>query len=119
MSLFKTVSLTKVSTGTAGQYVKGKWVAGTASETSFNGTWQPASGKVMELLPEGKRNKETFICYAPINMEFTSADSETQVAGDFIKWENKLYEVTTASKWNNAVLPHWELVCVRKKEGEK
>ena len=64
-------------------------------------------------------NKDTYICYAPIDMEFTSADPETQVAGDCIKWENKLYEVTTASKWNNAVLPHWELVCVRKKEGEK
>ena len=118
MSLFRTVSLLKVSTR-EGQYVKGKWVPGTSVETAFNGTWQPASGKVLETLPEEKRNKDTYICYAPIDMEFTSADPETQVAGDCIKWENKLYEITTASKWNNAVLPHWELVCVRKKEGEK
>lgn len=117
MSLFRTVKLAKVSTG-VGQYVKGKWVAGGAVETEFSGTWQPASGKVLELLPEGKRNKETYVCYAPINLNFTAADPETQTAGDCVKWENKLFEVTTASKWNNGILVHWELVCVRKKEGE-
>lgn len=118
MSLLKTVFLTQIMCS-EGKYVKGKWVEGESIENVFKGTWQPANGQTMELLPEGKRNQETYKCFAPINMNFTSADSEAQLEGDEIIWEGKTFEVITASKWNNGIIPHWELVCVRKKEGEK
>lgn len=117
MSLLKTVDLIQ-SKHSQGSYVKGKWVEGTTEQINFKGTWQPSSGKVMELLPEGKRNRETYICYAPIELSFTSSDPELGVTGDEIVWEGKSFEVCTASKWNNGLIPHWELICVKNKEGE-
>ena len=119
MSLLRTVKLIKISSSSNGQYVRGRWVESKNETEVFRGTWQPARGRVMELLPEGKRNRETFICYAPISMEFTSADPESGKSGDLILWEDKLYEVVLSSKWRNMIINHWELVCVRKIEGTK
>jgi hypothetical protein len=51
-------------------------------------------------------------------MDFTSADAHGDEEADIIVWEDKKYEVTTAAKWNNGLLPHWELLCTRPKEGE-
>ena len=119
MRLLRTVKLTKISSSSNGQYVRGRWVESKTEIENFRGTWQPARGRVMELLPEGKRNRETFICYAPIDMEFTSADPESGKSGDLILWEDKLYEVVLSSKWKNMLINHWELVCVRKIEGTK
>lgn len=119
MSLLKKVSLVRISSTDNGSYVKGRWVESRNTTFPFKGTWQPARGRVLELLPTGKRNKETYICYAPISMDFTSADPESGKSGDLIMWENKVYEVVIASKWANSLINHWELVCVRKKEGTK
>jgi hypothetical protein len=117
MSLFKSVDLIRRST--PGTYEKGQWVKGTPVETNFKGTAQPASGKTLELLPEGKRNSETITIYAPISMDFSTAEPRDQKTGDIIVWENRNYEVQIARKWNNGILPHWELVAIRIKEGEQ
>jgi hypothetical protein len=116
MSLFKSVDL--VQKTKPGQYVEGDWIAGPEAANSFKGTAQPASGKTLELLPEGKRNSETITVFAPIGMTFTPADPLTQRSGDIIEWEGRDYEVQVAKKWNNGLLPHWELVAIRVKEGE-
>ena len=109
----------KISSTEKGSYIKGRWVENRNKTETFKGTWQPASGRVLELLPTGKRNRETYVCYAPITMSFTSADPQTGKSGDLIMWDNKIYEVTLASKWKNLIISHWELVCVRKTEGFK
>jgi hypothetical protein len=119
MSVFKTTKLTKRPS--LGSYVKGKWVKspGDAAGVQFMGTAQPASGKAMELLPEGKRSSETIQVFAPIEIEFTPADSGKQVGGDIIVWQDRCYEVQVAKKWDNGLLPHWELIATREKEGER
>lgn len=118
MSLFKTVDLIKISK-LGGEYIKGKWVEGEKTETAFKGTFQPAKGQDLETLPQGKRNSEVYVCYAPIELEFTCYDSEKNLEGDLIQWEDKLFEIITCGKWNNSLIVHWKLVCSRKKEGEK
>ena len=118
MSLFATVSLIR-RRKVGGGYVKGQWVPGEPGDTPFKGTWQPASGKMLELLPAGKRSREAFKCFAPIGLDFTSADEHGEAEADSIMWEGKEYEVTTAAKWNNGYIPHWELLCTRPKAGEK
>jgi hypothetical protein len=102
-----------------GTRVKGSWVEGEPENTLFKGTAQPASGKVLELLPEGKRTTETILVFAPIELQFTAADPKNQRSGDIIIWEDRLYEVQVVKKWNARLLPHWELVASRVKEGEK
>jgi len=112
MSLFRSVSLVKISHA-PGDWVLGDWVEGEKTETPFLGSWQAASGKTLELLPEGKRSREAYKVYAPIELEFTVADEVSQTSGDSIIWENKEYEVSFATKWNNGLLSHWELICTR------
>jgi len=118
MSLFNSVSLIRRKK-TGGEYVKGQWKKGEPDDTEFKSSWQPVKGKILELLPEGKRNREVYRCYAPINMDITSADDHGEKEADLIIWEGKEYEVTTASKWNNGLIPNWELLCTRPKAGEK
>lgn len=118
MSLFKKVSLIRRRKA-GGCRVKGQWVPGEPSDTDFKGSWQPASGKTLELLPAGKRNREVYKCFAPISLDFTSADDHGEAEADLIVWEGKEYEVTTAAKWDNGNLPHWELLCTRPRAGEQ
>jgi hypothetical protein len=118
MSLFKNISLIR-RRKSGGGYVKGRWIAGEAGDKEFKGTWQPANGKMLELLPEGKRSHEVYKCFAPLDMDFTSADAHGEVGADFVIWQGKEYEVTTAAQWANNLIPHWELLCTRPKEGEK
>jgi hypothetical protein len=115
MSLFQNMPLVKRSC--AGKRVKGSWVKGSQANTSFKGTAQPASGKVLELLPEGKRNTETITVFAPIDLDFTTADAETQRSGDSVIWQGREYEVQAARKWDAGLIPHWELAATRVKEG--
>jgi hypothetical protein len=117
MSLFKNVPLIR-RRKTGGCYVRGQWVPGEPVDTAFLGTWQPASGKTLELLPEGKRSREVFKCFVPLALDFTVADAHTEAEADSVIWQDKEYEVTTAAKWDNGLLPHWELLCTRPKEGE-
>lgn len=117
MSLFRNVKLVRRKRA-GGSYVKGQWVTGDPVDTNFWGSWQPASGKTLELLPAGKRSREVYKCFAPIELNFTSADDHSDSEADQIVWEGKEYEVTTAAKWNNGLISHWELLCTRPKAGE-
>jgi hypothetical protein len=118
MSLFKNVPLIR-RRKTSGGYVRGQWVPGESGDTAFKGTWQPAGGKTLELLPEGKRSREVFKCFAPLDLDFTSADAHGAAEADSVIWNGKGYEVTIAARWDNGLIPHWELLCTRPKEGEK
>jgi hypothetical protein len=118
VSLFKSVPLIRRRKA-GGGYVRGQWVPGKPGDEPFKGTWQPASGKMLELLPEGKRSREVYKCFAPIDFDFTSADAHGDDEADLIVWNEKEYEVTTAARWDNGIMPHWELLCTRPKEGDK
>ena len=85
------------------------------------GNAQPASGKALELLPEGKRNDEALAIRAPVGMKFTAAEPREQRSGDIIVHEEKKYEVQYAKHWKSGLSPlvdHWELIVTRVKEGE-
>ena len=118
MSLFKTTDLIKRSFA-PGTSEKGRWIEGEPADTPFKGTAQPASGKVLELLTEGKWNSETITVFAPIELDFTTADPEARRSGDIIVWEGREYEVQAARKFDCCLIPHWELAATRKKEGER
>jgi hypothetical protein len=112
MSVLKKTALIKQAN--TGSYIKGKWVKDPGNDVTFLGTAQPASGKAMELLKEGKRSSEAIQVFAPIEMDFTPADSEKQVSGDIIVWEGRCYEVQVARKWKVGLeTDHWELVATR------
>jgi hypothetical protein len=118
MSLFPNVSLIRRRKG-GGGYVKGVWVPGVKIEDRlFKSSWQPVSGKALEQLPEGKRSGEVYQAYPPISMDFRTADAHTGAEADIVVWDGKEFEVTLASRWANGILPHWEIICTRPKEGQ-
>jgi hypothetical protein len=118
MSLFRSVSLIKISHA-PGKWVLGDWVEGEPIPTLFKGSWQPASGKTLDVLPEGKRSREAYKVFAPIELDFIAADEKSKTSGDIIIWEGKEYEVSAVAKWNNGYVPHWELICTKVPPKEK
>jgi hypothetical protein len=113
MSLFRSVSLIKVSHA-PGDWVLGDWVEGEKPPpVPFMGSWQPASGRTLDVLPEGKRSREAYKVFAPIELDFIAADEKSKTIGDSIIWEGKEYEVSVAAKWNNGMISHWELICTK------
>lgn len=118
MSLFKSVVLAKISFS-AGSWEKGRWVEGEETKEVFSGSWQPANGQDLYKLPQGKRSDATFKVVAPIEMSFTAADAKNGISGDRIEKDGERYEVILASQWDNGLLPHWELLCKKEKEGSQ
>jgi hypothetical protein len=117
MSFFPKVSLIR-RRYSGGEYVKGQWHKGTPVDAPFKSSWQPVTGKALEMLPEGKRSGEVYKAFPDMSLDFTSADAHAGVAADIVVWNGKEYEVTVAALWNNGLIPHWEIVCTRPKEGE-
>lgn len=117
MSLFRNMDLVLRSFA-PGSWEKGSFVKGEPVDTLFRGTAQPASGKVLELLPEGKRNSETITVFAPTTLNFTPADPAMQRSGDIIVYKRHEYEVQIARDFRAGILPHWEILASRVKEGE-
>jgi len=112
MSIFRNTEMVKRSFA-PGSRVKGIWKEGEPTDTKFWGTAQPATGKAMELLPEGKRNTEAIEVYAPIEMQFTPADEDLKRSGDIIVLRGRMYEVQVAREFNSGLIPHWEIVAVK------
>ncbi|GHU34504.1 hypothetical protein FACS1894172_14870 [Spirochaetia bacterium] len=117
MSLFPTHQLI-LRHKTEGRYERGRWIAGDPIDTVFYSSWQPVTGKALEQLPEGKRSGEVYKAFPSLDLEFTPADAHAGAEADVIVWRGKSFEVTVASRWDNGILPHWELICTRPKEGE-
>jgi len=112
MSLFPSADLIQV-THAPGDWVDGRWKEGEKKENAFQSSWQPASGKALEVLPEGKRSREAYKAYPPIEMEFTAADEEKRISGDVVVKDGKEFEVSFVAKWDNGLLPHWEIICTK------
>ena len=121
MSIFRSMDLVQIK-HEPGSRVKGSWVEGREIPIPFKGTAQPAPGKAMERLPDGKRSSEGILVFAPIKLDFTTADPVKKLSSDIIVWEGRRYEVQIAGKWNVggevSELDHWELIATREKEGE-
>lgn len=62
ISRFATGTYT-VTRRTASTYVAGRAVAGSSSTLTITASVQPASGRELERLPEGRRAKETRVLY--------------------------------------------------------
>lgn len=112
MSLFKTVPMMLIHK-TSGGYVKGIWQNGSETEISFSGTFQPASGKELENLPEGKRSHSIYKIFAGLENEFTSSDDLKQLEADCISLNGEVYQIIKVDKWDNGLLPHWEFLVER------
>lgn len=112
MSFFNSVSMI-LRHKTEGTYVKGVWNECSSIDVNFTGTFQPANGKELELLPEGKRNHSIYKIFANLTNDFTSFDDLKQLEADNIIYNGSTYQVIKVEKWDNGLIPHWEFYVER------
>jgi hypothetical protein len=115
MSLFCSVGLVKKTR--TGERIKGSWVEGPGEETPFKGTVQPPSGETMKVLPEGTRKSDVIEVIAPRDLTVNVSDPVRKILSDLIVWQGREYEIVGAVLMDNGLLPHWELIAQRPKEG--
>ena len=115
MSLFKSYTLT-VERVNPGSYVNGKFVAGAATTFDIKTSWQPATGRELEALPEGMRQSAIFKGYP--GDEVKTADPETLQEEDVITGpDGGSYRVVFVGPWQNSLINHYKFMAVREKEG--
>lgn len=92
----------------------GRWVAG-APGPSFDATanWQPASGKTMQMLPEGTKADDVRDMWVPTMQPITTseamqADGSGGRRGHSVVIDGITYEVVRARDWR-ANGGYWEL----------
>lgn len=118
MSLFGTYPIT-VKRNANGNYdtPDGSWQEGSA-EPDFivNSSWQPASGKDQQSLPEGKRSKSVYKIYPETKLRVF--DQITQTAGDKVisPLDGQTYEIYSSGDNQNNIISHFKYMCVRVKE---
>jgi len=114
MSLFNTHTLT-VERKDPGNYINGRWIEGEPDTFTINTSWQPATGKDLEVLEEGKRLSVTFKAFP--NTELFAADPKTNREGDFITGlDGYKYEVVFVAPNQNELINHYKVLAVRRKE---
>lgn len=115
MSLFKSYTLS-VERVAPGSYVRGKFVPGGPTTFSIKTSWQPATGRELEALPEGMRQSTVFKGYP--STEVKTADPKTLQAEDVITGpDGGSYRVVLVGPWQNALINHYKFMAVREKEG--
>ncbi len=97
-----------ISRKTPGQYVTGIWVDGAGVSTFLTRlVVQPTSGKSLQILPEGKRAKETL--WVASTVELIVASQANGQNGDRFAYDGRNWEIQNRQNWTpGAPLPHLE-----------
>jgi len=98
----------------AGSFLNGIYTPGVETSFSISASVQPASGKTLERLPEGRRLFETVVLFSSDLLY--SLDDGTVSAPDQVLVNGKRFEVYSSEIWQNNVLPHYKYVVQRVKE---
>ena len=116
MSLFKSMTFT-VKKPSAGSYVKGHWVNGSSpTEFTIQGTAQPSNGDKIQVLLEGKRIQSIYEITTDTKLQAT--DPLTKTTGDIISLFGYDHEVIQVGACQNGIIPHYECIAIREKEGK-
>jgi len=104
----QTVSLTRYPIGTRG--TDGRFVPGTAVVTSIEATVQPASGRDMQTLPEGERQKRGIKLYTTTLLKL--ADQDAKRLADRIAYDSETFEVRHVEE-QPRIIPHYKALALR------
>jgi hypothetical protein len=115
MSVLVAGQILTITRFAAGSYVNGLWVEGSSSQLTVSGTVQPVPGSILQTLPEGKRDRDMklFIC----DSELFITNPDTGTSGDLVSIEGENWQVDSLQSWSNGILPHYEYILIRAKEG--
>ncbi|TQE99496.1 MAG: hypothetical protein FKY71_08295 [Spiribacter salinus] len=97
-----------------GEYVNGIWTPGGITPFTVQASVQPASPEDMERLPEGRRDRQSFMLYSDLALR--AADDNTGVNADVVEIDGADYQVQMTAPWQNGVIPHNVALVTRKVE---
>jgi len=97
----------------AGTYTKGQYSPGAETELIIQASVQPLAGRELDLLPEGRKELESYKIYTTI--ELKTADQSEQTQADELTLFGKSFEVIKVENWQNAVIPHYKAIVSLKK----
>jgi hypothetical protein len=96
IATFRTGTYT-VTRRPAGTYTAGRHVAGSTSTVSCPACIQPASGRVLQRLPDGMRTSEVIAIWTEVELYVKSASYEP----DLISYKSASYEVQDVKPWDD------------------
>jgi hypothetical protein len=96
----------------AGTYVNGRWVEGSYTDSTITASIQPLVGEELQLVPEDRRETETYKMYtSSIIKTITSANP------DQVIFRSKTFEVLQVFPWQNTAMffpvQHYKYICMR------
>lgn len=99
-----------------GSYVDGEYVFNRDEEGSIetfgiSASKHPLSGKEMQALPEGRREKGAFAIITEFRLR--TADVELKKNPDIVNIEDEWYEVFSVQPWQNNVISHYRAVVTK------
>ena len=96
-----------------GGYVGATWVSTGETEIAFKSSIQPATGKDMENLDAGRRQKDVRALYPSIEIQ-TLVDGDGGTQPDQIEIDGERYEAVHVEPWQNNVINHYRALFARK-----
>jgi hypothetical protein len=102
MGLFNYVVIIVLPRSSA-SLIKGRWsneVGGTA--TNIVSSWQPASQRDIQSLPEGRRNNSVFKFYSNVQLESSLSGKNP----DHVQVAGITYEIIAHAPWQNGLISH-------------
>ena len=90
----------------------GLWQDGEETFFDIEASVQPAPGETTQILPEGYREKSSYLIYTDTEL-FTSEENETNP--DIVILYNKEYLILKKKKFDMTYLSHYELIAVELK----
>lgn len=92
-----------------GEYINGVWYDGDNIPFTIRASVHPTPAEVLETLPEGYRNRDSYTLYTNTRL-YTSIDNKT--TPDIVYLDDRKYLVAKILSWQNTILSHYEVVVV-------
>lgn len=116
MSLFNAVTMTLRRYSSPGGYVAGEYQQGAADpDTTFKGTFQPATGRDTSADIGGRRKSDSDRIFTSTRLYTT--ENKTGTPSDIVIYNGITYEVKKVGYWQNGIISHYEADVEEIKEG--
>ena len=97
----------------ASTVVNGEPVAGATTTTTITGSVQPLTGREVERLPEGVRQRVTLKIYTTAELRAADPTTSPKRRGDEVTVDGEVFEVTEVSQ-HTQLLPHYRAYLMRR-----
>lgn len=89
--------------------VLGKFVPSSATEFTIHASVQPMKYREVQLLPEGRREAQSYILYSSDELQTLDETSKP----DIVVINGKNYDVIMRYNWDNKIITHFKYGVVR------